>query len=83
MYREDEVAHGARADALISEIAELERQKVARIGLDQRLEAARLELATLQVAPAPAARPPGLVTHVIVFGAAAGTMFLGYSLLCW
>lgn len=83
MYREDDAARGARAHALIGEIAELERQKVARVELDQRLEAARAELATLQTLPAPPAppRPPGLGTHLLVFAAAAAATFTGYTLL--
>lgn len=83
MYREDDAARGARAHALIGEIAQLEREKVARVELDQRLEAARRELATLQVAlaPAPAEPPPGLLVHLLVFGAAAAATFTGYSLL--
>jgi len=84
MYREDDIARAARGDALITEIAELERQKMARAELDQRLEAARHELAALQVSPAPPPAPPpppGLLVHLVVFGAAAGTTFLGYSLL--
>lgn len=83
MYRDDDVARGARADALISEIADLERQKVVRAEQDQRLVAARLELATLQAAPPPPAEPraPGFFVHLVVFAAAAGTTFAGYSLL--
>lgn len=82
MYRDDDVARGARADALISEIADLERRKVARAEQDQRLEAARLELASLQAPPEVAeARPPGVFVHVAVFAAAAVTTFLGYTLL--
>jgi len=82
MYRDDDVARGARADALISEISDLERQKVARSEQDHRLEAARLELATLQAPPEVAAeRPPGFFVHLVVFAAAAGTTFAGYSLM--
>jgi hypothetical protein len=82
MYREDETARGARAHDLISEIAKLEREKVARAEQDERLETARRELASLQAAP-PATRPPapGVVTHVLVFGAAALATFAGYTLL--
>ena len=43
MYRDDESARGARADALITEIAELERQRVTRAEQDQRLETAELK----------------------------------------
>lgn len=82
MYRDDDAARGARADALIGEIAELERQKVARVELDQRLEAARGELATLQVAPPPPPeRAPGVLVHLGVFALAAAVTFAGYSLL--
>jgi hypothetical protein len=82
MYRDDDIARGARADALITEISDLERQKVARTEQDQRLEAARLELASLQAPPAvEQPRPPGLFVHLVVFAAAAGTTFAGYSLL--
>lgn len=82
MYRDDDVARGARADALITEIADLERQKVARAEQDQRLEAARLELATLQAPPEVAEpRSPGIFVHVAVFAAAAVTTFAGYTLL--
>ncbi len=83
MYRDDDSARGARADALITEIAELERQKVARAEQDQRLEAARHELAAMQASPGPTPppRPPGLLTHALVFGVAAAATFAGYSLL--
>lgn len=81
-YRDDEAARGARADALINEIADLERQKVARTEQDQRLATARLELATLQAPPqVEAPRPPGFFVHLVVFAAAAGTTFAGYSLM--
>ena len=82
MYRDDEAARGARADALISEISDLERRKVARTEQDQRLEQARIELATLQAPPAvEEPRAPGFFVHLVVFAAAAGTTFAGYSLL--
>lgn len=82
MYRDDDAARGARADALISEIADLERRKVARAEQDERLAAARLELASLQAPPsAPAPRSPGVLVHALVFAAAAGASFVGYSLL--
>jgi hypothetical protein len=82
MYRDDDIARGARADALIGEIADLERQKVARAEQDQRLLAARLELASLQPPPAAEApRPPGLFVHLAVFAAAATATFVGYTLL--
>lgn len=84
MYRDDDVARGERAHALISEIADLERQKVARAELDQRLETARGELAALQASPGtppPAPKPPGVVAHLLVFGVAACATFAGYTLL--
>jgi hypothetical protein len=81
-YRDDEAARGARADALINEISDLERQKVARAEQDQRLAAARLELASLQAPPqVEAPRPPGFFVHFAVFSAAAVATFAGYSLL--
>lgn len=85
MYRDDDAARASRADALIDEIAELERQKVAHAAAEQRLEAARHELRALQAAasadPAPRERSPGLATHVCVFALTAGAAFLGYTLL--
>jgi hypothetical protein len=82
-YRDEGDARAARADALITEIADLERQKVARSELDQRLESARQELLLLQATPAPPPPPaaPGLATHVLVFLAAAAATFTGYTLL--
>lgn len=81
MYQDDEVARAGRASSLIDEIARLEHQKVTHTATEQRLEAAKRELATLQ-APTPArTRAPGLLAHVIVFGATAGTAYLGYTLL--
>lgn len=83
MYRDDDAARAARASALIDEIAELERQKLQQATTDQRLDAAKRELSTLQApAPAPAReKPPGLFAHVLVFGATAGAAYLGYTLL--
>jgi hypothetical protein len=82
MYRDDDAARGARADALINEISDLERQKVARAEQDHRLQAARLELASIQAPPpADAPRPPGLFVHVFVFSLAACATFVGYTLL--
>jgi len=83
MYRDDDVARSARANALIDEIAELERQKIAQSGVDQRLESARRELATLQVAPTapPPAPRPGLLVHLGVFLGAAAAAYMGYGLL--
>jgi hypothetical protein len=84
MYRDDEAARGARADALINEIAGLERQKVARAEQDHRLDAARQELAALQAVtppPEPPPKAPGGFVHLAVFSAAAVATFLGYTLL--
>lgn len=83
-YRADDDAHASRADALIREIAALERQKVAQAAADARLAEARTELATLQATPTPAPPPersPGLGLHLLVFAATAVTAFLGYTLL--
>lgn len=83
MYRDDDVAGAARANALIDEIAGLEREQVAATERARRLEAARQELAELRPAGAASAEPhaPGLVTHLLVLAAAAGAAFLAYSLL--
>jgi hypothetical protein len=83
MYRDDEAAHANRANALIDEIAELERQKITQAQTEQRLEAAKRELAALQVTPAAAAppKPPGLLVHLFVFSATATAAYLGYTLL--
>jgi small neutral amino acid transporter SnatA (MarC family) len=83
MYKDDDVAHADRANSLIDEIAELERQKVTQMATDQRLEAAKRELASLQATPAPVPPPrgPGMIAHLIVFSATAGAAYLGYTLL--
>lgn len=83
MYRDDEVAGAARANALIDEIADLEREQVAATERDRRLEAARQELADLRPVGAAIAEPhgPGLATHLVVLAASAFTAFLAYSLL--
>jgi len=85
MYRDDDDARAERAKLLIDEIAGLERAKLAHAAADRRLEDARRELAALQPAPRtpaePAPRPPGLVTHVVVFCVAACAAFAGYTLL--
>jgi hypothetical protein len=84
MYRDDDAARGARASALIDEIADLERRKLAHARAEQQLEAARRELAALETSLAPTARPapmPGLLVHVCVFAAAAAATFVGASLL--
>ena len=82
MYRDDDVARAERAHALIQEIADLERQKVAQAAADQRLAAAKGELTALQAPPpAPPERPPGLAAHLAVFAATATATFVGYTLL--
>lgn len=83
-YRDDEAARAERANALIDEIAELERRKVAQTETEQRLVAARDELHALLAASLPAPPPeraPTIATHVVVFGVTAGATFLGYTLL--
>jgi hypothetical protein len=85
MYRDDDAARAERANTLISEIATLERLKVEQVSTDQRLEAARDELRTLQaaatIAPAkPPERTPSLGVHLFVFAATAGATYLGYTL---
>jgi hypothetical protein len=85
MYRDDDVARGERANALISEIGDLERQKVLAAKTEARLAAARDELrglqaaSTVSVGPAPE-RPPSLTTHIAVFAMTAGTAYGLYVL---
>jgi hypothetical protein len=85
MYRDDDDARAERAKLLIDEIAGLEREKLAHAAAARRLEDAKRDLAALQSAPGapaePAPRPPGLVTHVVVFCVAACATFAGYTLL--
>ena len=85
MYRNDDEARGERANALIDEIPELERARVAHAATERRLEDARRELATLQLVPGPtssaAPRPPGVAAHIIVFCVAALATFAGYTFL--
>lgn len=81
IYRDDDAARVERARLLIDEIASLEHQKVAHATTDQRLEAARRELLALHPPAAAAPTGPGLLAHVVVFGAAAGAAYLGYTLL--
>ena len=82
MYRDDDIAGAARANALIDEIAGLEREQIAATERARRLEAARQELADLRP-PAAASEPhaPGLGVHLLLLGASALTAFLAYSLL--
>ncbi|HEX3764417.1 MAG TPA: hypothetical protein VHW23_37235 [Kofleriaceae bacterium] len=80
MYRDDDAARTERSIALVNEIAELERQKLASAALEDRLDAARRELCGLQSQSTSRPPDPGLVTHLVVFGAAAAVAFLGYAL---
>ena len=84
MYRDDDSARAKRAGSLIDEIAALERAKVSHAETDRRLDEARSELSTLQAhtprPPEPEKRP-GVVTHILVFGATAACAYLGYTLL--
>jgi hypothetical protein len=61
------------------------RERLAAAAADRRLEDAKRELAALQPAPSapgePAPRPPGLATHLVVFGVTACATFAGYTLL--
>ena len=86
MYRNDDEARDQRATALIDEIAELERARIAHAASERRLEEARCELATLQLVPGqtmaePAPEPAGVATHIIVFCVAAFVTFAGYTML--
>jgi hypothetical protein len=84
-YRADDDARALRADALITEIADLERKRLAQAAAEARLAAARQELADLQGPPptvaAPRERPPGVIAHALAFTAAAALAFAGYTLL--
>lgn len=81
-YRDDAAARAEHANALIDEIARLERQKLGLAATEQRLEEVRRELAALQVHPAAAPdRMPGPFTHLVVFAASAAVAYVGYTLL--
>ncbi|MBX3159514.1 MAG: hypothetical protein KF773_26320 [Deltaproteobacteria bacterium] len=93
MYRDDEQARTDRANALIDEIADLERRKVLQAANDRRLEAAKAELVGLQsnalldpvdpVDPAPLPPAPrrfGVAAHAAAFCASAVATFAGYAL---
>jgi hypothetical protein len=86
MYRDDDVARGERANALISEIGDLERQKVEAAKTEARLAAARDELrglqaaSTVDVGPAPE-RPASVTTHIAVFAMTAGAAYGLYALV--
>jgi hypothetical protein len=82
MLRDDDIARTARANALIDEIARLERQQLAHAAAVRQLDDARHELAGLQPADAP--RPdasPGLAVHLAVLATSAVIAFVGYVLL--
>lgn len=82
MYRDDEAAQTARAGALIDEIAQLERDRLALSSTERRLEEARRELAALQPVTLAAPRPAAdLATHVAVYLGAAIASFAAYTLL--
>ena len=82
-YRDDSAARNERATQLIDEIAQLEKQKLAATAADAKIEDAKRELAGLSVALplAPPEARPGLVAHLLVFGATAAATCLGYTLL--
>lgn len=76
MYKDDGIARSERANALIDEIARLERDKVAQAAADQRLEAARIELRSLQAGADKPPAQPGALAHLLVFAGTAGTAYL-------
>jgi hypothetical protein len=91
-YRDDEQARTDRANALIDEIAELERQKVLQAANDRRLEVAKAELKTLQSNDAPEPEPVAepepprftprrIALHAATFSCSAVATFLAYSIL--
>ena len=87
-YRDDEAARTERASQLIDQIAQLEKQKLSSSRsaavADSKIDEAKRELAQLHVTlpGAPALEPrPGLVAHLLVFGATAAATCLGYTLL--
>ncbi len=82
-YRDDSAARTERATQLIDEIAQLEKQKLVAAMADSRIEDVKRELAQLHVTlPAAPLEPrPGLVVHLLVFGATAAATCLGYTLL--
>jgi len=81
MYRDDDAARAEQARVLIDEIARLEHQQVTRCAADQRLDAARAELSSLQPRAPAAPTRHGALAHLVVFAATAGIGYLGYSLL--
>lgn len=84
-YRDDEAARTERASQLIDQIAQLEKQKLAAAVADSKIEEARRELAQLNVnlpvVPAAPETRPGLLAHLLVFGATAAATCLGYTLV--
>lgn len=82
MYRDDDAAQTARASALIDEIAQLERDRLAMAATERRLEEARRELASLQPVAIEPERPAhDLATHVAAYVISALTTFAAYVLL--
>ncbi len=81
-YRDDSAARTERATQLIDEIAQLEKQKLAAATTEEKIEEAKRQLAQLHITlpAAPEARP-GIVAHLLVFGATAAATCLGYTLL--
>lgn len=80
MYRDDEAAQTARATALIDEIAQLERDRLALATTERRLEEARRELSSLEPA-APARATADVATHVAAYVLSALVSFAAYTLL--
>ena len=82
-YRDDTAARTERATQLIDQIAQLEKQKLAATTADHAIEEVKRELAGLSIAlpTAPPEARPGLVAHLLVFGATAAASCLGYTLL--
>lgn len=81
-YRDDSTARDERASQLIDEIARLEKQKLAAAIADAKIDEAKRELAQLSVSlPAAVETRPGLVVHLLVFGATAAATCLGYTLI--
>lgn len=81
MFRDDDIARTSRANALIDEIAELERHQLAQAATAARLDAARRELTELQPPADAAPSAPGLGVHLVVLATSAVGAYLGYLLL--
>lgn len=81
-YRDDSAARDERASQLIDEIARLEKQKLAAAIADAKIDEAKRELAQLSVSlPTTVETRPGIVVHLLVFGATAAATCLGYTLI--